>query len=78
MRLADSRLLRFVGINTPEIDHEKGKSEPLAEAARDLLVRLIGPRKQINIQYVKNLLPIKNLILFFVPLIFVANLLKTF
>ena len=51
LRLADKRVLRFIGINTPEIDHKHGQTEPLAETARDELIRLIGRKKQVNIQY---------------------------
>ena len=41
VRLQNHRLVRFIGVNTPEIDHEKGNSEPLAEAARVYLQTLI-------------------------------------
>jgi endonuclease YncB( thermonuclease family) len=37
VRLRDGRLVRFVGINTPEIDHEAGIAEPFARAARDFV-----------------------------------------
>jgi len=41
LRLQDGRLVRLIGVNTPEIDHENGDSEPLAETARDFLQALI-------------------------------------
>lgn len=41
VRLLDKRLVRFVGINTPEIDHETGNSEPYANEARKYLRKLV-------------------------------------
>ncbi len=37
VRLSNGRLVRFIGINTPEIDHKFGNSEPFAIEARDYL-----------------------------------------
>ena len=37
VRLSSGKLVRFIGINTPEIDHENGQSEPYAEQARRYL-----------------------------------------
>ena len=34
VRIASGKLVRFIGINTPEIDHKFGRSEPFAEKAR--------------------------------------------
>ena len=45
VRLQDGELVRFVGINTPEIDHETGQSEPFAEKARDVLRGLLGDKQ---------------------------------
>ncbi len=42
VRLEDGRKVRFAGINTPEIDHKYGRSEPYAEAARKRVRELIG------------------------------------
>ncbi|WP_455201332.1 thermonuclease family protein [Kaarinaea lacus] len=52
VRLKDGRLVRFIGINTPEIDHETGNSEPFAEKAREYLQTLIDvQRGSILLQY---------------------------
>ncbi|REG82356.1 thermonuclease family protein [Marinomonas pollencensis] len=40
--LADGRRVRLVGINTPELDHEKGLHEPFAVAAKRRLIQLSG------------------------------------
>ncbi len=41
VRLQDGRKVRFAGINTPEIDHEGGRSQPFAEEAQKRVERLI-------------------------------------
>jgi len=52
VRLDDGRLVRFIGINTPEIDHKYGHSEPYAEQARDTLDKLLARYQyQIRLQY---------------------------
>lgn len=43
LALADGRRVRLLGINTPELSHDAGPSEPYAEEARALLARLAGP-----------------------------------
>ena len=45
LRLQDNKLVRFIGVNTPEIDHDTGNSEPVAEAARDFLQTLIDQQQ---------------------------------
>lgn len=35
IRLSNGELVRFIGVNTPEIDHQFGRSQPFAEHARD-------------------------------------------
>lgn len=42
IRLKDGRKVRFVGINTPEIDHEGDHSQPFAIKARRRVEALIG------------------------------------
>ena len=42
VKLSDGRKLRFVGINTPEIDHDGGPSEPFSQAAHNRVQQLIG------------------------------------
>lgn len=37
LRLVNGKLVRFIGVNTPEIDHKFGKSQPFAEKARNFL-----------------------------------------
>ena len=40
--LVDGRRVRLVGINTPELDHEKANHEPFAVAAKQILTQLAG------------------------------------
>lgn len=41
VKLEDGRKIRFIGINTPEINHDGGQSDPFAHAARKRLQQLI-------------------------------------
>lgn len=41
VRLVNGNLVRFIGINTPEIDHQFGRSQPFAEKARQYLKAII-------------------------------------
>jgi len=41
VRLHNKKLVRFIGVNTPEIDHQHGNSDPLADTAREFLQTLI-------------------------------------
>lgn len=43
LELADGRLVRLIGVNAPEIDHEARLAEPLALEARDAVRRLLPP-----------------------------------
>lgn len=45
VKLGDGRKVRFIGINTPEINHDGGPSEPFAHAARVRLQQLIGEQR---------------------------------
>lgn len=54
VKLQDGRRLRFIGINTPEIDHDGGDSEPFSREARERLERMIGERP-IHLRYGKEL-----------------------
>ncbi|SBS31259.1 Thermonuclease precursor [Marinomonas spartinae] len=40
--LSDGKRVRFIGINTPELDHKKGHHEPYAVAATQTLRALVG------------------------------------
>ncbi len=52
VRLQNHKLVRLIGVNTPEIDHEKGNSEPLAKAAQEFLQTLIDQQRgSILLQY---------------------------
>lgn len=42
LRLSDGRKIRFIGINTPEINHDGGPSEPFARAARKRLQAMLA------------------------------------
>jgi endonuclease YncB( thermonuclease family) len=41
VKLSDGRRLRLIGINTPELSHDDRPTQPLADAARSALQRLI-------------------------------------
>ncbi len=47
VRLRDGRRVRFIGINTPEIGRDGKPSEPMAEAARAEVERLLAERRQV-------------------------------
>lgn len=51
LRLEDGRLLRFIGINTPEIGRDGNPSEAFAEQARDVLLGLLGPNPRVSLRY---------------------------
>ena len=42
VRIEGGKLVRFIGINTPEIDHQYGRSQPFAEKARQHLKAIIS------------------------------------
>jgi endonuclease YncB( thermonuclease family) len=50
VKLDDGTRLRFTGINTPEIDHEGGRSEPYSLAARKRVQQLLGEGR-IRVRY---------------------------
>jgi len=50
VRLDGGTRLRFIGINTPEIDHEGGRSEPYAMAARKRVQQLLDDGR-LRIRY---------------------------
>ena len=51
LRLRDGRRVRLIGIDTPEIGRNGQASEPLAEAARAALTRLLPHGAQIGLRY---------------------------
>jgi micrococcal nuclease len=55
VRLTNGQLVRFVGINTPEIGHNGKPSEPFAEEAKAELERLIGDQKTIGLRIDREL-----------------------
>jgi len=50
VQLSDGRKVRLLGINTPEIDHQHGHSEPFAEAARRRLKSLAPRGTHVSLQ----------------------------
>ncbi|MFO7594005.1 MAG: thermonuclease family protein [Pseudomonadota bacterium] len=42
VKLADGRKVRFIGINTPEINHDGGQSDPFSHTARKRLQQLLS------------------------------------
>jgi len=51
LRLRDRRLVRLIGINTPEIGREGKPSEPLAKAARKALQRLLSNITTVGLRF---------------------------
>jgi endonuclease YncB( thermonuclease family) len=45
IQLANGEKVRYLGINAPEIDHEGGKSEPLAYEARRLNMEILAKHR---------------------------------
>lgn len=45
VRLADGRLVRYIGVNTPEIQHERNTAEPFGFEARSRNIELVGGRR---------------------------------
>lgn len=50
LRLAGGDSLRLVGVNTSEIGRDGEPDEPLAQAAREALQKMLGPRKEVWLQ----------------------------
>ena len=51
VRLLDGRLLRFIGINTPELARKSRPAQPLAEVARLRLADLLANDKTLHLRY---------------------------
>lgn len=51
LRLANGRLVRFIGINTPELGRDGRPHEAYAIEARDALAALIGDARQVTLRY---------------------------
>jgi endonuclease YncB( thermonuclease family) len=45
VQLADGRLVRYIGVNTPEINHERHTAEPFGFEARSRNMELIGSQR---------------------------------
>jgi micrococcal nuclease len=51
LKLSDQRSVRLIGINSPEINHKGGHSEPFSDRARDLLVKKFDKNKRVSLVY---------------------------
>jgi len=51
IRLGNQKLVRLIGINTPEIDYDGDVSEPLAHTAKQFLISQLGTRRRIGLVY---------------------------
>ncbi|MBL4621087.1 MAG: thermonuclease family protein [Immundisolibacteraceae bacterium] len=51
VHLTDGRKVRLLGINTPEIDHKHGSSEPFAEEARNFLKSLVPAGTRVKLKF---------------------------
>lgn len=54
IRLTDGRKIRFIAINTPELAHDGRKAQPLAEAAKTTLSRLLPVGSRVGLRYDKE------------------------
>jgi len=54
LRLRDGRLVRLIGINTPEIGRNGRPSEPLAEAARKALQTLLDKTMVVDLRFAEE------------------------
>ena len=54
LRLADRRVIRFIGINAPELAHDGRPAQPLAEAAKMALVRMLPIGSRVGLRYDKE------------------------
>ncbi|NOX76785.1 MAG: thermonuclease family protein [Gammaproteobacteria bacterium] len=51
LRLADGRKVRLIGINTPELARDGRPAEPLAQAARTALVKMLKGVPNVGLQF---------------------------
>lgn len=51
LRLEDGRLVRFIGVNTPEIGRDGKPDEVFAQQAREALLGLLGRNSRISLRY---------------------------
>jgi micrococcal nuclease len=51
LRLTDQRIIRFIAINAPELAHDGQDEQPLAEAAKLALSRLLPVGSRIGLRY---------------------------
>lgn len=51
VRARDGRRVRFIGIDTPEMNHREGAPEPLARAARQSLRRLLAAQSTLALRF---------------------------
>jgi len=54
IRLSDGRHVRFIAINAPEVAHEDREAQPLADAAKRELARLLPPGSRVGLRYGKE------------------------
>lgn len=51
IRLRDARIVRFVGVNTPEMSHDAMPTQALAAEAKTLLMSLLPTGSSVGLQY---------------------------
>lgn len=51
LRLADGRLVRFIGINAPELGHDDRPEEPFAREARQALLDMLPPGAAVALRF---------------------------
>lgn len=51
LRLTDSRVVRFIGINAPELAHDGRPLQALAKAAKQTLIRLAPPGTRLGLRF---------------------------
>jgi endonuclease YncB( thermonuclease family) len=51
LHLQDGRSVRLIGINSPEVGYADKAAEPMADAARDALKDMLGPKAKVGLRY---------------------------
>jgi len=51
VRLADGRVVRFIGVNAPEVRHEEAPAEPYADEAAGALRAIMPPGTRVMLAY---------------------------
>ena len=51
IRLRDGRVVRIIGLNTPELSRDRQPAQPLSNDARQALKALLGVQRRVFLKY---------------------------